>query len=214
MSKIDDNDAETPIADGESLQQLPGAVRFWFSLAAIAALIVCSILMAAYIRDPQNFAAPSELQLGTLILIGFATLFLTLVPRHKLGLRIRKVGAIEFERVVNTQATAFAEEFTELRVRVDELEGKLRGVDEISPISESLATPVLRPLIIEFLNKFEPTPYSALRIRDWGGRQQGFEQLKNYDLAMIRHVLQSLVAEGRAATRVSQLGNTLYKMAD
>ena len=115
---------------------------------------------------------------------------------------------------MNTQATAFAEEFTELCVRVDELEGKLRGVDEISPISESLTTPVLRPLVIEFLNKFEPTPYSALRIREWGGRQQGFEQLKDYDLAMIRHVLQSLVAEGKAATRVSQLGNTLYKMAD
>lgn len=115
---------------------------------------------------------------------------------------------------MNTQATAFAEEFAELRVRIDELEGKLRGVDEISPISESLATPTLRPLVTEFLEKFQPTPYSPLRIQEWGGRQQGFERLKDYDLAMIRHVLQSLVAEGAVATRVSRLGNTLYKVAD
>ncbi len=55
------DDPEIPISEGEPLQQLPGRVRFWFSLAAIAVLIFCSILMAAYIRDPQNSASPSEL---------------------------------------------------------------------------------------------------------------------------------------------------------
>jgi hypothetical protein len=214
MATIDYNEPETPIADGEPLQQLPDAVRFWFSVAAIVVLIVCAVLMGAYIRDPKNFAAPSELQLGTLLLASFMTLLVTLVPWHKLGLRIRKVGAVEFERVVSTQAAAYAEDFAEMRVRIDELERQLRGVDDISTISESFATPTLRPLVIKFLTDYQPTAYSVLRMREWGGRQPGFEKFKDYDLGMIRHVLQSLVAEGAVATRVSRLGNTLYKFAD
>ena len=214
MNNTNEDDREIPISEGEPIQGLPGWVRLVFAVLAILLLLTCTVLIAAYVKNPATIPSPRELQLNTLIIAGLAILFLALVPWHKLGLRIRKIGAIEFERVVNTQASEHAVEFAELRVRIDELEEKMRGVDEISPISEAMAVPTLRPLLLDFLDKHQPTPYSPLRIREWGSRQQEFEQLKDYEVALIRRMLQALVAEGKVATRVSKLGNTLYKVVD
>lgn len=214
MNEITRVEEEVPIAEGEPLQGLPSWARVTFTVLATGVLVMCAILILAYIRDPQNVASPKELQLSTVILSSLSILFLALVPWHKLGLRIRKIGAIEFETVVNAQAREHAEEFAELRVRIDELEEKVRGSDDVSPLTEHFALPTLRPLVLDFLSKFQPTAYSPLRIRDWGARQQGFEHLKDYEVGMIRRAMQSLVAEGKVATRVSRLGNTLYKVAD
>ena len=107
-----------------------------------------------------------------------------------------------------------AEEFAEMRSRIEELENKVRSMDETSKITESLASHKLRPLLQEFLNKYRPIAYSPLRIKEWGAKQQGYNEFANFSQGEIRRVLQGMVAEGNVVTRVSSLGNTLYKMAD
>ena len=119
MNVFSRGEEEAPIGEGEPVQGLPGWVRVAFSVLAVGVLVMCAILIFAYIKDPQNVASPKDLQLSTVILASLAILFLALVPWHKLGLRIRKVGAIEFETVVNAQAREHAEEFAELRARIE-----------------------------------------------------------------------------------------------
>ncbi len=208
------NSQESLISEGERVVGLPPWVRCVLALSAIAVLGAAITLMWAYIQDPENSASPQALQLGNLVLAAFAVLILALVPWHKLGLRIRKIGAIEFDRVVSTQAKEYAEEFSEQRARIVELERLVHGMDEISGLSKHFASQTLRPLVLDFLNRFQPTAFSPLRIRQWGSRQSGFESLGDYEQGMIRRVLQDLVAEGLVATRVSRLGNTLFKVAD
>jgi hypothetical protein len=87
-------------------------------------------------------------------------------------------------------------------------------LDNLSTIKKGLVSPELEPLILKFLEEFEPIAYSPLKISKWGARQPGFEKLAEYKQGEIRTVLQNLVAEGRVATRVSRLGNTLYKTSD
>ena len=95
------NSQESLISEGESVVGLPSWVRCVLALSAIAVLGAAIALMWAYIQDPENSASPQALQLGNLVLGAFAVLILALVPWHKLGLRIRKIGAIEFDRVVS-----------------------------------------------------------------------------------------------------------------
>jgi hypothetical protein len=62
-----------------------------------------------------------------------------------------------------------------------------------------------------FLNKYERWAFSPSRIIDWGAQQPGFEYLANRDPGQVRRALQAMVAAGRAETRVSPAGNTLYR---
>lgn len=207
-------DREALISEGEPLAGLPGCLRWALGVGAAVVLAVCGWLMWDYVQDPRQSASPQDLQLGNVMIAALAILVLAVVPWQKLGLRIRKIGAIEFDRVVSTQANEYAEEFSEQRTRIVELEKMVHALDDTSETSKYFAAQNLRPLVIEFLNAFQPTAYSPRRIREWGARQRGFERLKDYEQGMIRRILQDLVAEGRLATRVSRLGNTLYKVID
>ncbi len=193
-------------------------VPIWFRLVAAVlalAMVVPSIaLYVRYVIDPARNASPAELGTGNLILAGILILIFALTPWKTLGLRVHKVGFLEFERVVTRQASEHAEELTELRTRIDEMELHVRGIDDLTPIREHLEDLELYPLLSKFLADFAPTAYSPIRIREWGSRQHGYEKLSSYKISEIRRVLQKLVAEGRAATRVSRLGSTLYKVAD
>lgn len=205
---------EEPISHGEPISGLPGWVKGVVGLAALLVLSASLFLIWKYLSAPNEFASPKELQLTNLIMFSFAVLILVLVPWQKLGIRIRKIGSVEFERVVSAQAKEHVEEFAELRARIEELEGKVRGLDEVAPLSENFTAQELRPLILKFLDEHQPLAYSPLRIYKWGARQPGFEEFGKYSQGAIRTVLQNLVLEGKASTRVSRLGNTLYTIVD
>lgn len=133
------------------------------------------------------------------------------MPWKPLRLRLRKVGILEFEKVVSGQAAEHAEELSELRVRLNELEAMTRGLNEIAPISEHIEDVNLLPTVGKFLIEHQATAFSPLRLREWGSRQPGFENLQGASLSSLRRMLQKLVAQGRATTRISRLGNTLYQ---
>jgi hypothetical protein len=204
---------EELISEGEPIRGMPLWVRL--VIGTLATIVVVSVvLMWRYAGEPTKYASPKELQLSNLLIFGLSILFVLLVPWERLGIRIRKIGSVEFDRVISGQAREHAEEFAELLARIEELEGKVRGMDESASVTESFTTQELRPLLLQFLNAYHPNAYSPVRINKWGARQAGFEKLANFSQGAIRKVLQDMVAEGKVATRVSRLGNTLYKIAD
>jgi hypothetical protein len=213
MPPNDSGEEEPLVADNASFE-VPTWFR-WVASAVALVLIIPSILfIVRYSLTPDQFVSPTELGVIQLILAGTVILLFALAPWKALGLRLRRVGFLEFDRVISGQAAEHAQELTELRTRLDEMETKVRGMDEISSISEHLEDVELLPLLVRFLEQHRPTAFSPLRIRDWGSRQPGYEKLAHSKLSSIRRMLQKLVSEGGAATRVSRMGNTLYKVAD
>jgi hypothetical protein len=206
--------SEEPLVSDQRAFDIPVWFRWAASIVAFALIVLPTIVIVRYSITPERFVSPTDLGLTPLILAGAAILLAALAPWKALGLRIRKIGPLELEQVVTTQATEHAEEFTELRARIEELETKARRADEISPITEHLEDVELYPLLTKFLEEFRPTPFSPIRIRDWGSRQPGYEKLAHFKQGAIRRVLQKLVTEGKAATRLGRLGNTLYKVKD
>lgn len=206
--------SEEPLVDDGSPFEVPTWFRWASAALALALIAPATIFIIRYSLAPGRYVSPASLGVVQLILAGTVILLFALAPWRALGLRIRKVGFVEFDRVLSGQANENALEFTELRTRIEELEAKIRGLDGVGSISEHLEDVELYPLLNKFLNENRPTALSPLKVREWGSRQPGYEKLGQTRLASIRRILQKLVAEGRAATRVSRLGNTLYKSAD
>ncbi|AUM14706.1 hypothetical protein [Ketobacter alkanivorans] len=204
---------ETPLSESGSAFELPSLYKWLLGLVFGAISVACVVLYVSHIICPQKTPSPSDLQIGP-IFIFCATVFLFAVtPWSKLGIRINKIGPVEFERVLNEQSKEHIEELSELRQLVSELDIKVRGMDEISGISLDVASAELRPLIKDFLGQYYPVPYSPLRMQKWGSKQAGFEKFGNCNLSDLRKILQDMVAEGILATRVSKMGNTLYTLA-
>jgi hypothetical protein len=207
-SDIDDNVDEKPLSQFDTLVLPPWYKRVFGLMSGLVSLI-CGGLYVAYIASPQNIPSPSDLQLGSVFIFSSAIFLLLTTPWAELGLRINKIGPIEFERVINAQNREHIEEISELRQLLNEVDAKVRGLDDISSVSENMA----RPLVTDFLRQNSPTAYSPLRIQQWGAKQSGFEKLSNYSLSNVRKVLQDMAAEGLLETAVSKLGNTLYRIA-
>lgn len=68
-------------------------------------------------------------------------------------------------------------------------------------------------LLLRFLRSYAKWYFSPVRIQKWGGRQKGFEKLKNEELTTIRNGLKELVSSGKVKTLKTKFGNALYKVA-
>lgn len=209
---MDDNVDEKPLSQFDTLV-LPPWYRRVFGLMSGLVSLICGGLYVAYIASPQGIPSPSDLQLGSVFIFSSAIFLLLTTPWAELGLRINKIGPIEFERVINAQNREHIEEISELRQLLNEVDAKVRGLDEVSSLSETMAPVDLRPLITDFLRQHPATPYSPLRIQKWGAKQRGFEKLSIYSLSNVRKVLQDMAAEGLLETAVSKMGNTLFRIA-
>lgn len=162
-------------------------------------------------KEITRFA--NDFGVSKLIIAGAIVALVAIAPWNDLRLRLKKVGFLEFDRVVNQQAREHIQEFAELRARIEELETRVRRGDTVGPIADHLAQVDLAPLLSQFLKEHRPNAFSPLKIHQWGSRQKGYEKLGTYTQGAIRTVLQSLVASGQVATRVSRMGNTLYSIA-
>lgn len=68
--------------------------------------------------------------------------------------------------------------------------------------------------VLRFLKVFDRWYFSPLRIKNWGGRQRGFEDLSNYSSKKIKSILQKLLVSGKVKKILSQKGNPIYKIND
>lgn len=192
--------------------QIPWILKWCITVAAIGLIALCGFLVFKYVNAPDKFASPSDLGVSSFFLFSASALVLVWMPWHALGLRITKIGGIEFKEIVAEQATEHAEEITYLQDRIEVLENKLRQLHGVTVLAESFEEPKLRALLVEFLTKYKEWAFSPSRIRAWGSQQQGFAALANYEHPFLRGTLQKMVSEGVLETRISKKGNTLYRI--
>lgn len=203
---------EEEILHSSQIIGIPIAVRI-IACSVSAFFITLSVwLILMHAFEPTIYPSPKDLQLNTLIIFNLTLFFVAIVPLERMGIRIRKIGQIEFEQIINVQAREHAEELAEIRAQIDELERGLSSVDGVGKMLLEMSSPELRPIVLNFLNQFQPTAYSPVKIRNWGAQQPGFERLGTISLGNLRAILQGLLVEGKVVTRVSKLGNTLYKI--
>ena len=185
----------------------------WLATAFSIALIGFTLCYTyRYLGTPSELASPNELGLSSIFLFSISALVIVWIPWAKLGIRISRIGGIEFENIVKEQASEHAEEVSYLEDRIEVLEAKARSGNEMSEITDHLQEPKLRKLLIDFLTKYNQWAFSPSRIRAWGAKQQGFASFVEYNHSFIRSTLQKMVSENLLETRISKKGNTLYRI--
>lgn len=210
MAERSETDGEFS-ATGQSGMTIPGWFRAVVVLLGLGLLVPSVIYIARYTYEPNRFVRPDELDLPLLIVTGALLTLAALTPWRALGLRISKVGFVEFQQVVEAQAKEHTEDFAEILARIEELEQKARGIGGTAAISEHVTEIDIYDLLLKFLKEHSPTAYSPVRIQQWGARQAGYEKLGQYSQGAIRILLHKMVSQGVAATTVSKLGNTLFR---
>jgi hypothetical protein len=157
-------------------------------------------------------AKPSELGLGTVLIFCLAGLALVLIPWDLLGLRLKKFGPLEFERVINTQKQEQSESLAHLQKQIDEL----RQAAGTKLATASVATPIvpskvdLPAFLKKFFANYPRRFFSPFTIKSWGGRQPEFKELASFEKEDITQALLSMLAKNEVQTKISKKGNTLY----
>ncbi|CAH7008188.1 conserved hypothetical protein [Vibrio chagasii] len=192
--------------------KIPFGLRICVSTVSLLLISFCVYYTWMYIESPKVFASPKELSIGGIFIFSITALFVVWIPWGELGIRITKIGSVEFKDIVQGQASEHAEELSYLAIRIEFLEQKVKESDELACLFDPARETTLRPILLEFLTKYKKWAFSPSRIRVWGAKQQGFSSLSNYEHPLIRSTLQKLVSEGLLETRVSKKGNTLYRV--
>lgn len=203
---------EEELESATSNFDIPIWLRWFVSTISVLLITFCSIYAFKYVSHPSEYASPKDLGLSSLFLFSITSLFLVWIPWSRLGIRISKIGGIEFKEIVQEQASEHAEELSYLEDRIESLEAHIRKVDEMSEFTEKFHEPELRKQLLEFLTKHKEWAFSPSRIRAWGSQQQGFSAFANYEHPFIRSTLQKMVSENILETRISKKGNTLYRV--
>lgn len=191
---------------------IPGWLKWSVTVVGIVLVLFTVAYTWRYVATPKDLDSPKELGLSGVFLFSVSALFLVWVPWDKLGIRISKIGGIEFKEIVQGQASEHAEDLSYLEDRIESLESKIRKSDEMVGFEENFKEPDLRNLLLEFLTKYKEWAFSPSRIRVWGSKQQGFSTLSNFEHPFIRSTLQKMVSENILETRISKKGNTLYRV--
>lgn len=200
---------------GSSLRDLciPGWLKWVVSLLGSVFMFFCGWYMVKYLADPDVYVSPKDVGLNGIFLFSISAIFLVWAPWSRLGIRISRIGGIEFKEIVREQASEHAEEISYLEDRIESLEEQTIKTDENGGLIEAIREPELRKILLEFLTVYKDAAFSPYRIRVWGARQPGFTSLSDYDPPFIRRTLQRMVAEDILETRISNKGNTLYRIA-
>jgi hypothetical protein len=191
--------------------ELPILVRVILIFSLLGLLGFSIFVILRYLADP-TLASPKELGIPSLLLFSLVGLVILLVPWDKLGLRIKKIGAVEFEQVVLTQRKEQAEALDSLSQRIEKVERVYipKTETEDSPIPRH----ELEDLLMKFFAKYPKTAFSPWRIQTWGAQREGFNRLSQYSRITIRQYLDRLLVEGKLETVLSRKGNTLYRLAN
>ncbi len=187
--------------------ELPSAIRWKIT---IPTSLLIALILGVYIYlifcnpdyiDPEKFGLP------TILIILIVILIVINLPWDKMGFRIKKIGMIELENVVKTQARGNSKELADLQQQIDELKRNLpKENDDLERDND------LDMLVTKFLEQYSQWAFSALKIKKWGALQSGFESLKNYGTQEIRESLRRLLSKNVVITRISKKGNTIYKI--
>jgi hypothetical protein len=179
-----------------------------FSIPALFVLL----LLVNYGLRPD--AKPSEFSLGSILIFCLTGLVIVLVPWGTLGLRLKKIGPLEFEQVISTQKKEQSESFAFLQGRIDELkkalEARPSGVERVEPLSDLHPSFALPIVLQKFLRNYPGRFFSPFTIKNWGSKRPGFEEFDSFSKTEISQALLTMLAANQVQTKISKRGNTLY----
>ena len=185
-------------------------------------LAISLALLVSYLLNPSTSVRPNEIGVSDLIIFCLLGIIIFLIPLENYGLRIKKFGPFEFEQILSTQAAEHVKELNEIRERIQKLEdggtsAKITATDsEMHEAAKEKSTArdhskKLQERLHTFLTEYRRWAFSPARIANWGSKQEGFADLSR-DPDEIRNALQAMVSKGDLVTRISQKGNTLYRV--
>lgn len=179
------------------------------SLFLIVVILSCGLVIGLRIADPQS-ASPNELGIPTFLLCAIAAPLVISIPWSRLGIRIRKIGWLEFEQVVLSQKKEQAELLDSLSQQVEKLEVGIQGIP-IPPAPRQQKE--LDNLLLKFFTKYPKMAFSPWRIQNWEDEREEFKRLRQYSNVTIRHHLDRHLVKGLLRTALRKNGNTLYMLA-
>lgn len=187
---------------------VPKWLRVMGALVLGGVLFLASCLLVAYFLNREPAWEPAKLDIIDLMVFCFVGLIVCLLPWEHYRLRLRKIGPLEFEQILSTQAEERDAGFHEIRQRLATIEASHSSrIKEKNELANDDLTRLVKSLLAAHKVAFSPA-----RIAAWGGHQPGFEKLSNYSRDEIRRVLQGMVAKKELETVVSKRGNTLYRL--
>ncbi len=210
-----DNEVSTSVdAAGPPLNEfgLSKGSKIAFGLIFGIPAFLVLLLLVHYGLRPD--AKPSEFGLGAVLIFCLTGLVIILVPWGTLGLRLKKIGPLEFEQVISTQKKEQSESVAFLQRQIDELkkafEASPSGVERVEPLSEPHPSFVLPNVLQKFLKNYPGRFFSPFTIKNWGAKRSGFEELGSFSKAEISQALLTMLAANQLQTKLSKRGNTLY----
>jgi hypothetical protein len=176
-----------------------------FGIPALVILILLGFSM-------RQGAKASELGLGPVLLFCLGALAVILIPWDTLGLRLTKVGFLEFSQVIRTQKKEQSESIAFLQEQIDALKQETEANKRVSEVEQWITPPshVLPNLLIRFLRNYRGQFFSPTKINKWGAEQPGFRELASYSKEEISQALGKMLSENQVRTQISERGNTLY----
>lgn len=193
-----------------STQALSPWIRWPVVLFFLGVIVFVIIRYFIFIYNPQS-AAPSALGLPTMFVFSSFVVLFFAIPLEKWGVRLTKIGPIEFEKIIQTQASETSEVVTEIESRIDLLESfALDSYGDVNALTLSWKEPEVRDEVLGFLKNNEGF-FSPLRIKHLS-RKQGCKTLQGVEVSIIKRALRGLLNEGVVDSTVSQRGNTIYRL--
>jgi hypothetical protein len=195
---------------------IPPVIQVVLSIVIVVPLVWSVWRFIEYARTHPS-ATPTDLRLPETVLMLIVALMIVLLPWHRLGLSVKKIGWLEFDQVVTVQKKESVDAVVALEDRVVALERILqstavRSSSQAQPsIQMGTANDELRELVLRFLRQYQRWFFNAPRIRLWGSQQEGFKKLADYPDVLIAQELGRLLAAGLVRHRISESGATLYK---
>lgn len=187
---------------------IPPLIKIIFTTAAGLISFFCFIIVAKYLLE-QNSAFPKDI----VSLMAYSVMFIVFIniPWTKLFYKIKKIGPVEFQHVFESQI----KEIADLEDRLSSLENNVNNnAESYSNFIDGFYEKDLKDKLTDFLYEHRPTAFSPIRIKEWGGKQNGYEIFFKHDVTMIRRFLRKLLSEDKLTTTISKKGNILYRISD
>jgi len=186
-------------------------IVLFITIPVIAAVLY---LYSEYVFEPLVNMSPAALGLPSIFIFCILLLVFSFTPWEEISMLFNKNKPLEIKTIIETQVHERHEALSNIDERLTTLEEQIFNLDEVPFRSNPLNSTKLRELIIEFLTTHKNDPCSPDKIKEWGAKQEGFEQLKGYKLPQICEVLRELVTNKVLKVVVNKKGNTLYKMSN
>lgn len=197
--------------DGQKEELFPPKIRCIATTVFSSLSVAIVLYFLAYIFKCVD-VSPKDLSLSNLLIFSLSCTLLFSVPWDKLGLSLKKFGPLEFERKLEGQSTEHLQDISALEDKITHLEKIIdKGSKSIGGSEKSNNEEEFRTLIIQFLTEYQRYSFSPLRMENWGSKQNGYSKIKGQP-QILRRLLRKLVTEGELETRLSEKGNTLYRI--